>query len=384
MSDAAKRGGGAAALAARCGAAAVVGGGRRPRRRRLPRGDRARRQAAGAAASRAQHRPPGVRILRGRPARLERALARGGGARARLSPRPFVCREFDGGVGGRARRQGRRCRPSISTTRPLRCSPLRSGQRAFGEDVRLAPAGDRVCARALAQSLRASRRRLSARIATGACRSDPTRICTCSKRRWPGSRSTAIRPGGRWRTASPSFASSASSIRRAERCGSSSPPTGRRRRASRAASPSPAITTNGRSCSIAGQGSPAGERPAAAARLIAFADAHGIDARRGVAINAVLIDGSVHDPVARLWAQAERMRAYWWTAAPTTRRGSPPRCAVCGDFSPRRPTASGSISLAADDRFVVEPARATSLYHVVGAVAALATVFPTDSRPTLT
>ena len=66
------------------------------------------------------------------------------------------------------------------------------------------------------------------------------------------------------------------------------------------------------------------------------------------------------------------------------RRGSPPRSAVCGDFSPRRPTALWFDQLAADDRFVIEPARATSLYHIVGAVAALATVFPTDSRPTLT
>jgi mannose/cellobiose epimerase-like protein (N-acyl-D-glucosamine 2-epimerase family) len=29
-----------------------------------------------------------------------------------------------------------------------------------------------------------------------------------------------------------------------------------------------------------------------------------------VVINAVLADGRIHDPVARLWAQAERMRAY--------------------------------------------------------------------------
>src|SRR5262249_10774679 len=55
---------------------------------------------------------------------------------------------------------------------------------------------------------------------------------------------------------------------------------------------------------------PGRSRPAAVSRLIAFADRHGIDARRGVAIGAVLNDGTIHDPVARLWAQAERIRAY--------------------------------------------------------------------------
>ncbi len=51
-------------------------------------------------------------------------------------------------------------------------------------------------------------------------------------------------------------------------------------------------------------------KPEAVSRLIAFADSRGLDARRGVAVNAVLADGSIHDPVARLWAQAERIRAY--------------------------------------------------------------------------
>src|SRR5262249_8159012 len=50
--------------------------------------------------------------------------------------------------------------------------------------------------------------------------------------------------------------------------------------------------------------------PEAAPQLTAFADSCGLDARRGVAVNAVLADGGVHDPIARLWAQAERIRAY--------------------------------------------------------------------------
>src|SRR5262249_56033813 len=55
---------------------------------------------------------------------------------------------------------------------------------------------------------------------------------------------------------------------------------------------------------------PSRNKPEAVPRLIAFADSRGFDARRGVAVNAVLADGSIHDPVARLWAQAERIRAY--------------------------------------------------------------------------
>jgi mannose/cellobiose epimerase-like protein (N-acyl-D-glucosamine 2-epimerase family) len=36
--------------------------------------------------------------------------------------------------------------------------------------------------------------------------------------------------------------------------------------------------------------------PEAVPRLVAFADSHGLDACRGVAINAILADGSIHDP----------------------------------------------------------------------------------------
>jgi mannose-6-phosphate isomerase len=126
------------------------------------------------------------------------------------------------------------------------------------------------------------------------------------------------------------------------------------------------------------------ERPAAAGGLIAFADAHGIEARRGVAINAVLVDGSVHDPVARLWAQAERVRAYTVDRRPDDAARLAAAIRGLRRFLATPTDGVWFDQLAADDRFVIEPARATSLYHVVGAVAALATVFPTDSRPTLT
>ena len=121
-------------------------------------------------------------------------------------------------------------------------------------------------------------------------------------------------------------------------------------------------------------------RPAAVARLIGFADANGIDPRRGVAINAVLIDGSIHDPVARLWAQAERARAYMIDRRP----GDQARLAAAvGGLRRFLATPTDGVwfdQLTADDRFIVEPARATSLYHIVGAVAELATA-PEINRP---
>ncbi|MBV8110406.1 MAG: AGE family epimerase/isomerase [Hyphomicrobiales bacterium] len=110
-------------------------------------------------------------------------------------------------------------------------------------------------------------------------------------------------------------------------------------------------------------------KPEAVARLIAFADSHGLDARRGVAVNAVLADGSIYDPVARLWTQAERIRAY------LAHRHSDDQVAAAVKGLRRflaTPTPGVWFDqLAPDDSFVHEPARATSLYHIVGAVAEL-------------
>lgn len=44
-------------------------------------------------------------------------------------------------------------------------------------------------------------------------------------------------------------------------------------------------------------------------RLVHFARRTGIDASRGVAINEVLTDGTIHDDKARLWPQTERIKA---------------------------------------------------------------------------
>jgi mannose/cellobiose epimerase-like protein (N-acyl-D-glucosamine 2-epimerase family)/glycosyltransferase involved in cell wall biosynthesis len=116
------------------------------------------------------------------------------------------------------------------------------------------------------------------------------------------------------------------------------------------------------------------ERPQAATRLIAFADAHGLNAQRGVAINAMLVDGEIHDPMARLWAQAERVRAYLAFHRP----GDDVAAAITGlrRFLATPKAGLWYDQLAADDVMIDEPARATSLYHIIGAVAALDAASP--------
>src|SRR5262245_24317515 len=114
--------------------------------------------------------------------------------------------------------------------------------------------------------------------------------------------------------------------------------------------------------------------PEATPRLIAFADSRGLDPHRGVAVNAVLADGGVHDPVARLWAQAERIRAYL-----AQRRSDEDVAAAIKGLRRFLATPTQGVwfdRLGADDMFIPEPARATSLYHIVGAVAELARALP--------
>jgi mannose/cellobiose epimerase-like protein (N-acyl-D-glucosamine 2-epimerase family)/glycosyltransferase involved in cell wall biosynthesis len=115
-------------------------------------------------------------------------------------------------------------------------------------------------------------------------------------------------------------------------------------------------------------------RPAPVARLIAHADAHGLDPQRGVVINTVLTDGSHHDTTARLWGQAERARVY----AVDGRPAGDVAAAIKGlrRFLDTPKQGLWFDQLDAGDRFVTEPARATSLYHIVGAVAELRAAAP--------
>ena len=114
--------------------------------------------------------------------------------------------------------------------------------------------------------------------------------------------------------------------------------------------------------------------PEAAPRLIAFDDSRGLNPRRGVAVNAVLADGGIHDPVARLWPHAERIRAYL-----AQRRSKDEVAAAIKGLRRFLATPTEGVwfdQLGADDAFIVEPARATSLYHIIGTVAELSQAIP--------
>lgn len=110
-------------------------------------------------------------------------------------------------------------------------------------------------------------------------------------------------------------------------------------------------------------------RPPEVGCLISFADVHGIDPVRRVAINALLTDGSVHDGGIRLWPQTERIRAYAAVHVAEPLRGE----AIAGLMR----HLAGPLPGWWIERFranggpIDEPAPATSLYHIVGAVAAL-------------
>jgi len=123
------------------------------------------------------------------------------------------------------------------------------------------------------------------------------------------------------------------------------------------------------------------EQPAAVSRLIAFADAHGIDRKRGVAVGAVLADGTIHNPLARLWAQAERIRAYIAENRPHAEIADAVK--ALRRFLATPTPGLWFDQLGPDDEFVIEPARATQLYHIIGAVTELEPIIRLAGTPGL-
>ncbi len=116
------------------------------------------------------------------------------------------------------------------------------------------------------------------------------------------------------------------------------------------------------------------DQPVALRRLIAFADSHGIDAARNVAINSLFTDGSIHDAKARLWPQTERIRAYAiGNAALADGRMQRAIDGLTKYFDTKVP-GLWFDQLDANGQMIVEPSPASSLYHIVGAVAELADV----------
>lgn len=114
---------------------------------------------------------------------------------------------------------------------------------------------------------------------------------------------------------------------------------------------------------------------AAALRMIDAGESHGVDTGRGVAINALLDDYTVHDPAARLWPQTERIKAavlavrlsrdtrYWRMAAD----GAEGLLKYLDTPVP----GLWRDTLAPDGVFKDEPAPASSFYHISLAIAEL-------------
>lgn len=112
---------------------------------------------------------------------------------------------------------------------------------------------------------------------------------------------------------------------------------------------------------------------AAALKMIEAGETHGVDLARGVAINALLNDFSVHDAGARLWPQTERIKASvlaaqitgedrWWDMAAAGAEGLMTylRTPVPGLWRDKYQP---------DETFVEEPAPASSFYHITCAIA---------------
>lgn len=112
-----------------------------------------------------------------------------------------------------------------------------------------------------------------------------------------------------------------------------------------------------------------------ALRLIDQTELHGMDHDRGVAIASILSDGSVVDCVARLWPQTERIKAAC-LAATTTQdpKYSTMAIAASRGLAKYLDTPLRGLwrdQLAIDGSFIVEPAPASSFYHIVGAISVL-------------
>jgi mannose/cellobiose epimerase-like protein (N-acyl-D-glucosamine 2-epimerase family) len=113
----------------------------------------------------------------------------------------------------------------------------------------------------------------------------------------------------------------------------------------------------------------------AALRLIRIGDGAGSDPGRGVTVNALLDDFSVHDAAARLWPQTERIKAgvaavrstgdsSWWDTANAGAEGlrtflETPRAGLWRDRMDQ------------NGEFAEEPVPASSFYHIVCAISEL-------------
>jgi mannose/cellobiose epimerase-like protein (N-acyl-D-glucosamine 2-epimerase family) len=115
---------------------------------------------------------------------------------------------------------------------------------------------------------------------------------------------------------------------------------------------------------------------ATARRLIEIADRHGTDPARDLAINELNADLTWRDPLARLWPQTERIKAFVMlgrmagTAAEADAAFATAARAAAGLRRYWEHPIRGCWweHMAADGKPVIEPTRASSLYHIVCAI----------------
>jgi mannose/cellobiose epimerase-like protein (N-acyl-D-glucosamine 2-epimerase family) len=116
----------------------------------------------------------------------------------------------------------------------------------------------------------------------------------------------------------------------------------------------------------------------AAERLMALGEGHGVNAK-GLAINELWRDLSIKDGAAKLWPQTERIKAWVTHAARTV--GSHERaqaltkvaqaCEGLDVYLQGAPAGLWQEVVDANGHFVEQPCRASSLYHIVGAIECL-------------
>ncbi len=114
----------------------------------------------------------------------------------------------------------------------------------------------------------------------------------------------------------------------------------------------------------------------AARKLAELAENHGVDQGRRVAINELLDDGSVRDGGARLWPQTERIKGHVALAGVASSaaerdahimRAVEAGHALMGYFEVDTP-GLWRDRLNADGRYKIEPAPASSFYHIICAI----------------
>ena len=109
--------------------------------------------------------------------------------------------------------------------------------------------------------------------------------------------------------------------------------------------------------------------------LVDRAESRGVDARRRVAINSLLADGSIRDGRARLWPQTERLKAAClaWEATrlPTYCDMALEAAVALERYLQTTTRGLWRDTLTVDGEWIDEPAPASSLYHLVSAIAEL-------------